>query len=93
MTATITVTALTARARGRLSTVSNRKQPLECRIVVTRHRHGGRVSMGMYDPASGRYEPLGDHGPDERDIEKAIGGLATSIERAGHRLTWCERTA
>lgn len=64
-------------------------EQLECRIVLTYHR--GTFSMGMYDPVGGRYEPLGTHSM--RDIERVVGGLKRSIEQAGHRLTWCERTA
>ena len=69
-----------------------RARPLECRIVVT-HRVDRRVGLGMYDPLNGRYEALGTHGPGQADIDRAIRGLAASIERAGHRLTWCERSA
>lgn len=65
---------------------------LECRIVLT-YRRDGRVGLGMYDPASGRYEHLGTHGPSRADVDRAVRGLAESIERAGHRLTWCERSA
>lgn len=66
---------------------------LECRIVVTYGRPPDqRVEVGMYDPLSGRYEPLGRHGPDRREVERVVGDLKTSIERAGHRLTFCERT-
>ena len=64
---------------------------LECRIVVTRGRPGRRTAVGMYDPLSGRYEPLGEHAP--ADIDRVVRDLARSIERAGHRLTWCERSA
>lgn len=64
---------------------------LECRAVLTYHRDG-RVGMGMYDPVSGRYEPLGVHGPGQADIDRAVRGLREGIERAGHRLTWCERS-
>lgn len=67
------------------------QKQLECRIVLTYHKDG-RVSMGMYDPLSGRYEPLGTHGPDVREVDKAVRGLKSSIERAGHWLTWCERS-
>jgi hypothetical protein len=65
---------------------------LECRLVVTR---GGRLDfkteLGMYCPVTGRYETCGVHGPDPREVDKAIRDLKTSIERAGHRLTFCER--
>ena len=46
----------------------------------------------MYDPLSGRYEDLGSHGPGRREVEKVVSDLKASIERAGHRLTFCERT-
>lgn len=70
-----------------------RAKQLECRIVVTHLDHApGRVRLGMFDPLSGRYEPLGEHGPGERDVDRAIRDLAASITRAGHRLTWCERS-
>lgn len=68
------------------------KKPLECRIVITR-LSDGRISLGMYDPLTGRHEPLGDHGPGHRDIDRAVRDLAASVQRAGHRLTWCERSA
>ena len=66
-------------------------KPLECRIVIT-HRPDGRIDLGMYDPLSGKYEPLGAHGPGRRAVERAVNDLKQSIERAGHRLTYCERT-
>lgn len=72
--------------------MTTRARPLECRIVVT-HRADKRVGLGMYDPVSGRYEALGVHGPAQRDIDRAVRGLKEGIERAGHRLTWCERSA
>ena len=66
---------------------------LECRIVITR---GGRLDLktevGMYCPNTGRYEKAGVHGPDPREVDKVIMDMKTSIERAGHRLTFCERT-
>ncbi len=65
-------------------------EQLECRVVVT-HRPDGRISLGMYDPANDRYEPLGEHGPAREEIEQVVGDLARSIQTAGHRLTWCER--
>ena len=61
---------------------------LECRIVVTQKVDG--AELGMYDPVSGRYEPLGTH-PREA-LDSAIEGLKISIERAGHKLTFCERS-
>lgn len=67
------------------------KKQLECRIVIT-HRADGRIDLGMYAPLSGKYEPLGTHGPGRRAVDKAVGDLKDSITRAGHRLTWCERS-
>ena len=49
--------------------------------------------MGMYDPLNSKYEPLGTHGPSQREVDKAVAGLRTSIERAGHRLTFSEASA
>ncbi len=65
---------------------------LECRIVIT-HQPDKRVDVGMYDPITGRYEPLGRHGPSQREKDRVIRELKASIERAGHLLTFCERTA
>lgn len=65
---------------------------LECRIVVT-HYSDGSVDMGMYDPHTTRYAPLGHHGPGTQVVDSAIAGLKSAIERAGHRLTFCERSA
>lgn len=66
------------------------QQPqLECRIVLT-FRRDGQVGMGMFDPLNDRYEPLGVH--PRHAIDKAVAGLKESILRAGHRLTFCERS-
>lgn len=72
--------------------VNMQNGPLECRIVIT-HRSDRRIDLGMYDPVSGRYEALGTHGPSQRDIDRAVLGLKRSIEDAGHRLTFCERSS
>ena len=64
---------------------------LECRIVLT-FRRDRRVDMGMLDPRSGRYEALGTHGPDVREVDNAVRGLKDGITRAGHLLTFCERS-
>lgn len=64
---------------------------LECRIVITRHPDK-RVELGMYCPVTYRYQKTGVHGPDLREIDKAVLNLKSSIEKAGHRLTFCERT-
>lgn len=63
---------------------------LECRIILT-FRRDRRVDLGMYDPLNHRYEALGTHGPSVKEVDKAVEGLKTSIIRAGHRLTFCER--
>lgn len=65
---------------------------LECRIIIRRSRAGRRIALGMYDPGCGRYEPLGSHGPSQREIDKAVLGLKEAIERAGHRLTFSDIT-
>ncbi len=64
---------------------------LECRIVIVRHKDK-TCSIGMYDPKNQRYEPLGTHGPDNKVIDKVVMDLKTSIEKAGHRLTFCDRS-
>lgn len=69
----------------------SRKQQLECRIVLT-FRKDKRVNVGMYDPLNHRYEPLGTHGPSTREVDKVVRDLKASIERAGHLLTFCERS-
>ena len=78
----------------------SRKQ-LECRIVIIHHRPSRlrfttdqefrSVELGMYDPHNMRYEFLGRHHPDK--LDDAVYNLKESIERAGHRLSFCERSA
>lgn len=65
---------------------------LECRIVITRGRADLKTEVGMFDPISGRYEPLGAHGPAQREVERVVLDLKKSIEKAGHLLTFCERS-
>lgn len=69
------------------------QKQLECRIVIT-HLPDKQVELGMFDPIKERYEKLGVHGKisGQPEIDKAIRDLKVSIERAGHRLTFCERT-
>ena len=67
------------------------QKQLECRIVIF-HRRDRRTEIGMYDPINLRYQFLGLHGPDQRQVDKVINDLKQSIERAGHLLTFCERT-
>ena len=63
-------------------------KPLECRIVIT---HRGRTfDLGMYDPVSGRHEPLGNH--PTRDIERIVRDLKVRIEKERHQVTFSEVT-
>ena len=64
---------------------------LECRIVLTFLRNG-KTSVAMCDPKTGRLEPLGTHGPSARLVDRVVADLAASITRAGHKLTYCERS-
>lgn len=64
---------------------------LECRISII-HLKNGKIRLGMVDPLNMRYEPLGEHGPDKREIDKVIENLKTSIIRAGHLLTFSEKS-
>ena len=59
---------------------------LECRIVIT--HNGTTFSLGMYDPVSGRHEPLGKH--PTKDIERVVRGLRERMEREGHLVTFSE---
>lgn len=61
---------------------------LECRIVIT--HWDGTFDMGMYDPVSGRYEPLGRH--PTRDIERVVGDLRVRMEKERHKVTFSEVT-
>lgn len=64
---------------------------LECRIVIG-HRPDKKIELGMYDPLNHRYEALGTHGPSQREIDRVVNDLKRSILKAGHQLTFCERT-
>lgn len=70
---------------------------LECRIVIIHRKPRAdeigtnrKFELGMYDPANKRYEHLGIHPVSK--IDKVVGDLKVSIERAGHLLTFCERS-
>ncbi len=77
---------------GNITSSSNSGQEqLECRIVVTT-RPDRRTEVGMYCPRTMRYEPLGVHGPSQVEVDCVVHDLKASIERAGHRLTFCERS-
>lgn len=61
---------------------------LECRIIVT---HWGRVfDLGMFDPKSGRHEPLGKH--PVKDISRVVRDLKVRMERERHLVTFSEVT-
>ncbi len=60
---------------------------LECRVVLE-HKHS-TFKLGMHDPVSGRYVPLGEH--PNRDKERIVRDLSVAIERAGHQLSFSER--
>ncbi len=64
---------------------------LECRIVITFNKDKS-ITLGMYDPKNNRYEALGRHGSSLEEVDKVVMDLKISIERAGHRLTFCERS-
>jgi len=59
---------------------------LECRIVIT--YEGDKFALGMYDPLSMRYEPLGRH--PVTSIKKVVGDLKMRMERERHRVTFSE---
>lgn len=61
---------------------------LECRIVIT-HR-GHTFDLGMYDPVSGRHEPLGNH--PRKDINRIVRDLKVRMEREGHLVSFSEVT-
>jgi hypothetical protein len=63
----------------------NMTERLECRVVVRHNRDRRTFTMGMYDPVTGAYAPLGEHPMADR--EKVIGDLKDAVERAGHRLS------
>lgn len=64
---------------------------LECRVVIT-HRRDHKLELGMYCPATCRYEPLGTHGPGQFAKDAAVRGLVERIQREGHLLTFSEVT-
>lgn len=66
-------------------------EQLECRIILTFLR-SGKTRVAMCDPRTGRIEPLGEHGPSAREVDRVVCDLKDSIVRAGHRLTFCERS-
>lgn len=67
------------------------EKQLECRIVIS-YRPDKKIELGMYDPLNNRYEPLGTHGPSKREVDRVVNDLKKSIIKAGHKLTFCERS-
>jgi hypothetical protein len=73
---------------------------LECRIVITHWPpidnavgHAFRAptfDLGIYDPVSGRYAPLGRHLLVH--IDRIVRDLKVRIERERHLVTFSERT-
>lgn len=59
---------------------------MECRIVLT--HLGIETEVGMYDPQSGRYVPLGRH---REYLDTVVEDLKKRMEREGHTVTFCER--
>lgn len=64
-----------------------RKQ-MECRIVIT--NWCGVFDLGMYDPVTMRYEPLGRH--PKRDRERIVRDLKHRMEQERHLVTFSEVT-
>lgn len=63
---------------------------LECRVILTHGRVDLKTQLGMYDPITQRYEDLGAHGPSLVEIDRVVRDLKTSMERAGHVVTFSE---
>lgn len=59
---------------------------MECRIVLT--HIGLSTEVGMYDPLSERYAPLGTH---REHLDTVVKDLKKRIEQAGNTVTFCER--
>ena len=66
--------------------MSNKRQ-LECRIVIT--HEGNYFKLGMFDPVSMRYEPLGKHSIEK--IERVVRDLKIRMEREGHMVSFSEK--
>lgn len=62
---------------------------LECRIIITHQDH--TFSLGMYDPVSMRYAPLGTHSIDK--IEPIVRDLRIRMEKERHIVTFSEMSA
>lgn len=51
---------------------------------------GASTEVGMYDPQSGRYEPLGTHGA--AVLKKVVTDLRIRMEKQGYWVSFCQRT-
>ena len=60
---------------------------MECRIVLT--KVGLSTEVGMFDPVSGRYVPLGSH---REHLDTVVRDLKIRMEKEGHTVTFAERT-
>ncbi len=60
--------------------------------MVLTFRRDGKTDVAMCDPKTGRVELLGTHGPSAREVDRVVEDLKSSITRAGHLLTFCERS-
>ncbi len=63
------------------------RKKMECRIVI-RDRPFGAIALGMFDPITMRYVPLGTHPAHER--EKVVRDLKNKMEAEGHIVTFSE---
>ena len=59
---------------------------LECRIIITNWPFV--FELGMYDPVSCRYVPLGKHA--KKDKEKIVRDLRIRMEKERHLVTFSE---
>jgi hypothetical protein len=64
---------------------------LECRVVIRHRRSASKFDLGMYDPRSGRYEPLGSH--PTSNIDKIVRDLKVRMEKERHLVTFTELEA
>ena len=62
---------------------------MECRIILK--HSGASTEVGMFDPETGRYVPLGTH--NGRTLETVVRDLKTRMEQAGHTVTFSERSS
>lgn len=60
---------------------------MECRIVLT--KTGASTEVGMYDPGTGRYAPIGSF--KGRELDQAVIGLKQRMEKEGHTVTFASR--